>query len=281
MINELSMGEISEENKGKEIHPERKLSDEQKEKLQETKEVFDKQCQFIINGLENNTTLPDFYEDSSNKLDEILKGVVEKSDDPEVINNLVEAINVNRKIFVDHFESKSNTDFFNAVDNAKSEKGENLEIGKVEANNSEECINSILNGEIDYQKTREELERIDKEITGAMKKMTVKPLALQHRIAKKFLEEAEKGDESKKIVFAAMAKNVLKNYKVMIQSPDMRKVLNIDSFTGEPILKLDKLEEELKEFTEEKNQGERVGELLKKKEELLKELEKIDQQIEI
>ncbi len=279
MINELSIGEISEENKGKEIHPERKLSDEQKEKLQETKEVFDKQCQFIINGLENNTTLPDFYKDSSNKLDEILKGVVEKSDDPEVINNLVEAINVNRKIFVDHFESKSNTDFFNAVDNAKSEKGENLEIGKVEANNPEECINSILNREIDYQKTREELERIDKEITRMIEKMTIKPLALQHRIAKKFLEEAEKGDESKKIVFTAMAKNVLKNYKVMIQSPDMRKVLNIDSFTGEPILESDKLEEELKEFNRGKNKGEGIEKLLKKKEELLKELKKIDRQI--
>lgn len=258
MFNELSIGRVPEENKGKEIHPERKLSEEQEEKLQETKEVFDKQCQFIMNGLKNNKTLPDFYKDSSDKLDEILEGVDRESDDPEIINNLVEAVNFSRKIFIDHLSNKSNADFFDAVDNAKSEKGEKLKTGKVESNNPEECINSILNGEIDYQKTKEELEQADKEITGMMDKMTTKPLAFQYRIARDFLREAEKGNESEKIVYTAMAKNALENYKIMIQNLDMRKVLNIDS-AAKPIFETDKLEEELKKLIGKEEEEKRGG----------------------
>ena len=262
MFNELSMGVIPKESELKEIHPERKFSDEQEEKLQKIKEVFDKQYQFIINGLKNNTTLPDFCKNSSDKLDEILKGVVEESDDPEIINNLVEAINNNRKTLIDYLKQKPNTDFFDIVDNAKSERGEKLKTGKVEAGDPEECINSILNGEIDYQKIKEELEQVDKEIIKMMGKITAKPLTFQYRIARDFLKKAEEGNESEKIVYTAMVKNALKNYKIMIQNLDMRRVLNIDS-DRKPIIESDKLEEELKEFNreeeEEKGGGNKEG----------------------
>ena len=273
MFNESSMGGIGGISE-KEIHPEQKLSDEQEEKLQETKEVFDKQYRFIINGLKNNKTLPDFYKDSSDKLDEILEGVVEESNNQEIINNLVEAVNIYRKIFIDHFENRSNTDFFDAVDDAKSEKGEKLKTEKVESNNPEECINSILNEEIDYQETIEELKQVDKEITKIMKKMTINPLALQHRIARDLLKEAGEGNDSKKLVYTTIAKNALENYKVMIQSPDMRRVLNIGDSNGEPIIKSDTLEEELKELIEkeeeEKGGGNEEG--IKEAREKIKEI---------
>ena len=75
-----------------------------------------------------------------------------------------------------------------------------------------------------------------------MKKMTTKPLAFQYRVARDFFKEAEKGNESEKKVYTAIAENSLENYKIMIQSSDIRRVLSIDSFTGKPIIESDKLE---------------------------------------
>ena len=271
---ESSMGKITDGGiPEKEIHPERKLSDEQEEKLQKTKEIFDKQYQFIINGLNNNKTLPDFYKDFSDKLDKILEGVVEKSDDPEIVNTLIKAVNINREILVDYSRNKRNKDFFYVVDK------NGLETREIKAENPDECIKTILSGKNNYQEIKRELTDADAEITKLTSKITTGPLNIQYRIARNLLKEAEEGNDSEKLIYTAMAKNALENYKIMIQSPDMRRVLNISDYDGSAFLEQEDLEKEIAKFAGEENQSKRIEELLNKKRKLLEELEKLDQQI--
>ena len=69
--------------------------------------------------------MPDFYKDSSDKLDEILKGVVEKSNNQEIIDNLVKAANINREMLLDYFRDKTNSDFFTLLMQLNQKKAKN------------------------------------------------------------------------------------------------------------------------------------------------------------
>jgi len=207
----------SEMGKGSEKEESGQDFKEQKEKdpLKESEDKFMNAFQELGTF---NQTIPNWYKEQSENLGKIIDELKKGNIDKETIDLLEKAVIEDRKDMVNTMCRKENIDIYY--------KNSGKDEGKHEKINIAMYIEHIKKSDIEMDKIKEQLGKIDKEITKAIGEFEISLFAANWANARSFLEKAEKTKNIKEQqVNLALTMHILESIEKAMDDEGIKKAL--------------------------------------------------------
>lgn len=203
------------------------VSDSQKEADKTPEESFKESEDKFMDAFQElgayNQTVPNWFKEQSENLGKIIDELKKRNIDKKIINLFEKAVIEDRKNMINTMNRKENIDIY-CMNPGKDE-------GKHKKTDIAIYVEHIKNGDIKMDKIKEQLDKIDKEITKAISEFEIGFFAAEWASAESFLGKAEKSKDIKEQqTNLALAMHIAENIEKGMKDTGIKRALKNKMF---------------------------------------------------